>query len=103
MPKADASIQSIEKTAQPIMTSSSILILACLGIYFSVSSPMIQQVGMLIARGALISVILIFFVLPLLFTLLDGLVRVTSYKIGFYRGDPQPAAQPADGGQGQTA
>ena len=97
MPKAEASIQSIEKTAQPIMTSSSILILACLGIYLSVSSPMIQQVGMLIARGALISVILIFFVLPLLFTLLDGLVRVTSYKIGFYRGgtgDSQPAPQP---------
>jgi predicted RND superfamily exporter protein len=89
MPKADASIQSIEKTAQPIMTSSSILILACLGIYLSVSSPMIQQVGMLIARGALISVILIFFVLPLLFTLLDGFVRVTSYKIGFYRGGPK--------------
>ena len=89
MPKADASIQSIEKTAQPIMTSSSILILACLGIYLSVSSPMIQQVGMLIARGALISVILIFFVLPLLFTLLDGLVRVTSHKIGFYRGGPK--------------
>lgn len=106
MPKADASIQSIEKTAQPIMTSSSILILACLGIYLSVSSPMIQQVGMLIARGALISVILIFFVLPLLFTLLDGLVHVTSYKIGFYRGgpkNPQPTPQPTDGGQGQTA
>lgn len=106
MPKADASIQSIEKTAQPIMTSSSILILACLGIYLSVSSPMIQQVGMLIARGALISVILIFFVLPLLFTLLDGLVHVTSYKIGFYRGgpkNPRPTPQPADGGQGQTA
>lgn len=105
MPKADASIQSIEKTAQPIMTSSSILILACLGIYLSVSSPMIQQVGMLIARGALISVILIFFVLPLLFTLLDGFVRVTSYKIGFYRGgpkNPRPTPQPADGGQGQT-
>ncbi|MDY4015458.1 MMPL family transporter [Parafannyhessea umbonata] len=97
MPKADASIQSIEKTAQPIMTSSSILILACLGIYLSVSSPMIQQVGMLIARGALISVILIFFVLPLLFTLLDGLVRVTSHKIGFYRGDQseRPAPSPA--------
>lgn len=95
MPKADASIQSIEKTAQPIMTSSSILILACLGIYLSVSSPMIQQVGMLIARGALISVILIFFVLPLLFTLLDGLVRVTSHKIGFYRGDQSERPAPA--------
>ena len=95
MPKAEASIQSIEKTAQPIMTSSSILILACLGIYLSVSSPMIQQVGMLIARGALISVILIFFVLPLLFTLLDGLVRVTSHKIGFYRGDQSERPAPA--------
>ena len=78
---------AIEHTAQPILTSSSILILACLGITLSVSSPMIQQVGMLIARGALISVILIFFVLPLLFRLLDGFVRHTSYKIGFYQDD----------------
>ncbi|WP_102338302.1 efflux RND transporter permease subunit [Collinsella provencensis] len=86
MPKREASVLAIEHTAQPILTSSSILILACLGITFSVSSPMIQQVGMLIARGALISVILIFFVLPLLFRMLDGFVRHTSYKIGFYQG-----------------
>lgn len=87
MPKREASVLAIEHTAQPILTSSSILILACLGITLSVSSPMIQQVGMLIARGALISVILIFFVLPLLFRLLDGFVRHTSYKIGFYQDD----------------
>jgi hypothetical protein len=48
---------------------------------------MIQQVGMLIARGALISVIEIFFVLPLLFTGGDGFVRHTSYKLGFYQGE----------------
>ena len=89
MPKNEAAFHSIEKTAQPIITSSSILILACLGIYFAVSSPMIQQVGMLIARGALISVIAIFFILPLLFRLLDGFVRHTSYKIGFYMGDAE--------------
>jgi hypothetical protein len=59
---------------------------------------MIQQVGMLIARGAFISVILIFFVLPLLFKLLDGFVRVTSYKIGFYRGEPKQGAAAADNG-----
>jgi predicted RND superfamily exporter protein len=86
MPKADASIQSVEKTAQPIITSSSILIVACLGIYFSVSSPMIRQVGMLIARGAFISVIEIFFILPLLFTGGDWLVRHTSYHLGFFEG-----------------
>ena len=86
MPKRRASVLAIEHTAQPIMTSSSILILACLGIYFAVSSPLIQQVGMLIARGALISVIEIFFILPLLFRMCDGFVRHTSYKIGFYAG-----------------
>jgi hypothetical protein len=45
---------------------------------------MIQQVGLLIARGALISVILIFFVLPLMFKLFDGFIRHTSLKLGFY-------------------
>lgn len=85
MPKKQAAFEAIEHTAQPIITSSSILILACIGITLSVSSPMIQQVGELIARGAFISVVEIFFVLPLLFMLLDGFVRHTSYKLGFYQ------------------
>lgn len=106
MPKKEASFESIEVTAQPIMTSSSILILACLGIYFTVSSPMIQQVGMLIARGALISVIEIFFCLPLLFRMCDGFVRHTSYHIGFYNpadGADGGASTDAAGGQGLPA
>lgn len=98
MNKKDAAFQSVEKTAQPIITSSSILILACVGITVAVSSPMIQQVGELIARGALISVIEIFFVLPLLFQLLDGFVRHTSYKIGFYQ--EGKGGSDADGGSG---
>lgn len=98
MNKKDAAFQSVEKTAQPIITSSSILILACVGITVAVSSPMIQQVGELIARGALISVIEIFFVLPLLFQLLDGFVRHTSYKIDFYQ--EGKGGSDADGGSG---
>ena len=86
MPKRQAAIQSIEKTAQPIITSSSILIVACFGIFFAASMPMIQQVGMLIARGAIISVIEIFFVLPLMFVVLDGFIRHTSINLGFYKG-----------------
>jgi len=85
MPKREAAFQSVEATAQPIMTSSSILILACMGIYLTVSSPMISQVGLLIARGALISVIEIFFVLPLLFKIFDWIVQHTSLKLGFYQ------------------
>jgi predicted RND superfamily exporter protein len=84
MPKDQAAIQSIGATAQPIITSSSILILACLGIYVAVSSPMIQQVGLLIARGALISVILIFLVMPLTFKIFDGFIRRTSLHVDFY-------------------
>ena len=99
MGKREASVTAIEHTAQPIMTSSSILILACLGIYLSVSSPMISQVGMLIARGALISVVEIFFVLPLLFEVFDWVVRHTSYKIGFLVEDKGPR----DAGQAPEA
>ena len=84
MGKASASIGAIEHAAQPIITSSSILIVACLGIYAVASSPLIQDVGLLIARGAFISVILIFFVLPQLFVIFDGFIRHSSIKIGFY-------------------
>ncbi len=98
MNKKDSAFQSVEKTAQPIITSSSILILACIGITVAVSSPMIQQVGELIARGAFISVVEIFFVLPLLFQLLDGFVRHTSYKIGFYQ--EGKGSSGTDGGSG---
>jgi predicted RND superfamily exporter protein len=94
MNKKGAAFQSVEKTAQPIITSSSILILACIGITVAVSSPMIQQVGELIARGAFISVVEIFFVLPLLFQLLDGFVRHTSYKIGFYQEGKEKSSLP---------
>ena len=87
MPKRQAALEALEHSAQPILTSSSILILACLGIYYVASSPMINQVGLLIARGALISVILIFFVLPLTFELCDWVIAHTSYKIGFYQED----------------
>ena len=96
MPKRQAALEALEHSAQPILTSSSILILACLGIYYVASSPMINQVGLLIARGALISVILIFFVLPLTFELCDTVISHTSYKIGFYKEDKTLPATTAE-------
>jgi predicted RND superfamily exporter protein len=98
MPKRQAAIQAIEKTAQPIITSSSILIVACFGIFFTASMPMIQQVGLLIARGAIISVVEIFFILPLMFIALDGFIRHTSLKLGFYKGtaDTSETAESTD-------
>ena len=96
MPKRQASFEALEHSAQPILPSSSILILACLGIYYVASSPMINQVGLLIARGALISVILIFFVLPLTFELCDALIAHTSHKIGFYQEDKSLPATTAE-------
>ena len=96
MPKRQASFEALEHSAQPILTSSSILILACLGIYYVASSPMINQVGLLIARGALISVILIFFVLPLTFELCDWVIAHTSHKIGFYQEDKTLPATTAE-------
>jgi predicted RND superfamily exporter protein len=106
MNKKDAAFQSVEKTAQPIITSSSILILACIGITVAVSSPMIQQVGELIARGAFISVVEIFFVLPLLFSCLTALCATPATRLASTRRarrrapcqtPPPPRPQPSGG------
>lgn len=55
-PRALPLFQAVEKTAQPIITSLRLTV-ACLGIYFVASSPINPAGGLLIARGALISVI----------------------------------------------
>ena len=85
-PKAEAAELAVAHTTLPILTSSGILMAATLGIYLAATSPMIQDLGMLIFRGALIAVIMIFLVLPTLFKLLDGVVRRTSLGLSFYQG-----------------
>ena len=71
---AERARDAITGAAVPILTSSAILMLSTLGIYLFSSSPMVQELGMLICRGALIADLIIFTVMPTLFLLRDKLL-----------------------------
>ena len=66
---------AISQAALPILTSSIILMLAALGIYLFSSSPMVQELGLLICRGALIADLIIFTVMPTLFLARDKVLE----------------------------
>ena len=87
MPARQAARKGIAHATLPILTSSTILMVAALGINFVASSPMVQTLGMLIFRGALLADVLIFLVLPSLFIVCDWVIRHTSIGLGFYAGD----------------
>ena len=84
MPARKAARLAISNATLPILTSSTILMVSALGINFVASSPMVQTLGMLIFRGALLADVLIFLVLPSLFIVLDWVIRHTSIGLGFY-------------------
>lgn len=65
---------AVAGAAVPILTSSTILMLATLGIYFFSSSPMVQDLGLLICRGAAIADLIIFLAMPTLFCWRDMLL-----------------------------
>jgi predicted RND superfamily exporter protein len=92
-PPLKAAGAAVSKSGVMIMTSALILTIAGLSIFFVASNSIISDIGMLIGRGAFISMLMMFTLLPLLFVLGDRIVRRTS--IG-----ARPVAAPkADGGE----
>ncbi len=83
LPAERAAHESIKNAGVPIVMSSTILILATLGIYLVASVPVITQLGMLIFRGTIISVIMIFLFMPSLFVAGDWIVKHTTLNLHF--------------------
>lgn len=95
---AKRACNAISGAALPILTSSVILMLSALGIYLFSSSPMVQELGLLICRGTLIADLIIFMVMPTLFLAWDKvLTRLRRggggghVKLGQNCGNPQAA------------
>lgn len=88
-----AARDALAAAAVPILTSSTILIFATLGIYLVASVPIIQQLGMLVFRGTIISVIMIFLFMPSLFVAGDWLIRHTTLHME--HAEPNDAKAPA--------
>lgn len=64
-------IQAIQGAFPAITTSASIIIAVCLSIYFVSNNNLVQQMAMLMSRGAFISYLMVLFVLPSLLLFCD--------------------------------
>lgn len=77
-PKKQAVVKAIQSCTLSIFTSA--FILACAGITLGMISTngVLSQLGILLGRGAVLSFILVMFVLPTLLVMCDGLIGITT-------------------------
>lgn len=80
MNKKEATQATISTTTVSILTSASILATAGMILGEISTNSIIAQLGILVGRGAILSLILVLFVLPALLMLLDKLIAKTTKK-----------------------
>ncbi len=76
--KFDAMRISVKESSRSIVTSALTFFGATVGVAFIADIEMIKSLTLLISRGALISMLVIIFVLPSILLIFEGLVRRTS-------------------------
>ncbi len=89
--KLCAMTRALNTSLPTILSSGLILILAAFIIHFISSIPLLAEIGLLIGRGALISVISILFVLPQLLILFDRIIEKSSFRKLKFREEGEPA------------
>ena len=85
----DSMSLALSSSITTILTSGSILILATLIIGLVSKVSIVSDLGLLLSRGCLISILMIIFVLPQCLMICDKLIEKTSYKTKFYDGEDE--------------
>lgn len=75
-----AAAQTIRDTAKSILTSAGVLISATFSVYYIATIKTASELCLLIGRGALISMLLVLFVLPGLLIIFNRLIKITTIK-----------------------
>ena len=75
MDKVEASKAAVSRSALSVITSGSILTVVGYGLYFTSSVQGISQLGRLVGRGAVLSVILVLSLLPALLCAFDKIIK----------------------------
>lgn len=86
MGKKRAAMKTIQSCTMSILTSASILTVAGIVLGTISTNGVLSQLGILIGRGAVISFILVIFVLPGLLMVFDKLIEKLTYHADFYKG-----------------
>lgn len=74
MEKKQAAIHAISASALSVLTSGSILTIVGYGLYFTSTVAAIADMGRLVGRGALLSIVLVLSMLPILLTIFDQVI-----------------------------
>lgn len=85
--KHDSAINTLKSSTGSILTSGTILALTEFMLGIISSNTVIAQLGILIGRRALFSMISVFFFLPTVLILCDRLIEKTTLKTNFYKGE----------------
>lgn len=84
MPKRQAIVETISYVTTSILTSGSVLALVGFLLSYLSTHGILSQLGLFVGRGALLSMTSVFFVLPGLLYMFDGLIQKTTMKLHFY-------------------
>lgn len=85
MPKKQAVVQTVATVTTSILTSGTVMAVVGFLLGGISSHGILSQLGMFLGKGTLLSMISVFFVLPGLLYLFDGLIRRTTLKTNFYQ------------------
>lgn len=86
MPARQAAYKALGETVPSLIVSAGILASAGFALGITSSIAVVRLLGFLLARGALISLVMVTCFLPALLVYLDGPIRLTTWKAGFFRG-----------------
>lgn len=81
MTKKDAMIAAATRSTPAIITSSAVLAGAGFVVFFVSSLGIVKEIGMLIGRGAIISGLMVMFILPVLLLIFDPIIEKTKINI----------------------
>lgn len=83
--KLESMKKALNSSITTILSSGLILICAAFTVHFISTTPIISEIGLMVGRGALVSVIAVIFVLPSLLILFDKIIEKTSKNKKFLK------------------
>lgn len=84
LPKSEAIGTAVGQSFRPILVSASILAAAGFTLAGTSTNEIIHELGLLVGRGALLSMAMVTLFLPGMFRIFDGLIGKVTYKANFY-------------------
>ncbi len=85
LPKKEAMKATLGESFHSILISATILTSAGFCVGYTSSNPIVSNLGILLGRGTILSMLLVVCVLPGLLLMFDSIIKMTTYHAGFHK------------------